>query len=48
MGLPVDFLDMGISYEVDRLEDRLKNSNQPNPAEADLFRSKVSRVKSQL
>ena len=47
MGLPVDFLDVGISYEVDSMDDRPKNSNQPNPAKADLFRSEVSRVKSQ-
>ncbi len=48
MGLPVDFLDVGINDLVDRLEDRPKNSNQPNPAKADLFCSEVSRVKSQL
>ena len=47
MGLTVDFLDMGISYEVDRMDDRPKNSNQPHPAKADLFRSEVSRVKNQ-
>ena len=29
MGLPVDFLDVGIYDPVDRLEDRSKNSNQP-------------------
>jgi hypothetical protein len=48
MGLPVDFLDVGIYGPVDRLEDRPKNSSQPNRAKADLFRSEVSRVKSQL
>jgi hypothetical protein len=45
MGLTVDFLDMGISYEVDRMDDRPKNSNQPNPAKADLLSSEVSRAK---
>lgn len=48
MGFPVDFLDVGIYNSVDRLEDRPKNSNQPNPAKPGLFRSEVSRVKSQL
>ena len=48
MGLPVDFLDVGIYGPVDRLEDRTANINQPNPAKADLFRSEVSCVKSQL
>ena len=48
MGLPVDFLDDGIFGPVDRLEDRPKNSNKSNPAKADLFRSEVSRLKSQL
>mgnify|MGYP001581401832 CR=1 FL=1 len=48
MGLPVDFLDVGVYGTVDRLEDRTANINQPNPAKANLFRSEVSRVKSQL
>jgi hypothetical protein len=48
MGLAIDFLDVGVYGPVDRLEDRPKNSNQPNPAKADLFRSEVSRVRSQL
>ena len=48
MGLPVDFLDVGIYGPVDRLENQPKNSNQPNPAKAGLFRSEVGRVKSQL
>lgn len=48
MGLSVDFLDVGIYGHVDRLEDRPKNSNRPDPTKADLFRSEVSRVKSQL
>ena len=48
MGLTVDFLDMGISYEVDRMDDRPRNSNQPNPARADQLSSEVSRVKNQL
>ena len=48
MGLPVDFLDVGIYGPVDRMEDRPKNSNQPNPAKDDLFRSEVNRVKGQL
>jgi len=48
MGLPVDFLDVGIYGSIDRLEDRTKKQNQPTPAKADLFHSEVSRVKSQL
>ena len=48
MGLPVDFLDFGIYGPVDRLEDRPKNSNQPNHAKAGLFRSEESRKKPAL
>jgi hypothetical protein len=44
MGLTVDILDMGISYEVDRMDDRPKNSNQPNHAKADLLSSEVGRA----
>jgi hypothetical protein len=48
MGLPVDILDVGISYEVDRIDNRPKNSNQPNPAKAELLSSEVSCKKNQL
>ena len=48
MGRSIDFLDVGIYGPVDRLEDKTANISQPNPAKADLFRSEVSRVKSQL
>ena len=45
MGLPVDFLDVGIYGHVNRLENRPKNSNQPNPVKDDLIQSEVSRAK---
>ena len=36
MGLPVDFLDVGIYDPVDHLEDRTRDSNKPNAAEGEL------------
>jgi hypothetical protein len=45
MGLPVDFLDVGIFGQINRVKNRPKNWNQPNSAKDDLFHSEVSRVK---